>query len=158
MDVDRLNQRLNLAASIGVIVGLFFLVVEINQSNRIASYAAEHSRRNQWIELNTVRIENSDVYAKFQAGVSDLTPAEKANALMTARQFVNSWKDAEAAYDRGLLSDETFETNLKDIAVVFREAPGLIPYFAYLVKEYDMASESSSVSQQLAEEVKKARD
>jgi len=158
MDVDRLNTWLHLVASVGVIAGLFFLVAEMNQSNRIASYAAEHSRRNQWIELNTVRIENSDVYAKFQAGVSDLTPAEQANALMTARQLVNSWKDAEAAYNHGLLSDETFETNLKDIAVTFGEAPGLIPYFAYLVKEYDMANESSSVSQQLAEEVRKTRD
>ena len=61
MDVDRLNPWLNLAASVGVIIGLAFLVVEINQSNRIASYSAEHSRRNQFIELNTVRIENAEV-------------------------------------------------------------------------------------------------
>ena len=75
MDLDRINQWLNLGASIGVIIGLIFLIIGLNQSNRIASYAAEHSRRNQFIELNTIRIENSDVYAKLQSGDVDLTPS-----------------------------------------------------------------------------------
>ncbi len=157
MDIDRLNQWLNLAASVGVIIGLIFLIVEINQSNRIASYAAEHSRRNQFIELNTVRIENAEIFAKLQSGDVELSPPERAQALMMARQMTNTWKDAEAAYKHGLLSDETFNTALKDIKVTLKESPGSIPFFAYLVDAYELADESSLVSQVLVEEIKKSK-
>ena len=155
MDIDRLNQWLNLTASVGVMIGLIFLVIEINQSNRIASYSAEHSRRNQFIELNTVRIENSEVHAKLQAGQTDLSASEQTQALMMARQMINTWKDAEAAYDHGLLSDETFDTALKDISVTMEEVPGLIPYFGYLVDAYKLEEESSLISQHVAEGVNK---
>ena len=37
MDLDRVNQWLNPGASIGVIIGLIFQIIELNQSNRIAS-------------------------------------------------------------------------------------------------------------------------
>ena len=158
MDLDRLNQWLTLAASVGVIIGLIFLIVEINQSNRIASYAAEHSRRNQFIELNSVGIENSQIVAKLQAGDMELSPPERAQALMMAKQLLNTWKDAEAAYDHGLLSDETFNTTLRSIKVTVQESPGLTPFLAYLVDVYKLADESSLVSQKLDEEVKKANE
>lgn len=156
MDLNRLNQWLNLVASIGVLIGLIFLIVEINQSNRIASYAAEHSRRNQFIELNTVRIENAEVHAKLVSGDAGLSPSERAQALMMARQMINTWKDAEAAYNHGLLSDETFDTTLKDISITLKEIPGLVPYFAYLVDAYELEHESLLVSRRLADEIEKA--
>lgn len=40
--VGGLNQWLTLAGNLGVLVGLFFLVVELNQANRIAAYTAEN--------------------------------------------------------------------------------------------------------------------
>jgi len=74
---------------------------------------------------------------------------------MMARQMINTWKDAEAAYDHGLLSDETFDTALKDISVTMEEVPGLIPYFGYLVDAYKLEEESSLISQHVAEGVNK---
>ncbi len=156
MDLDRINQRLNLGARIGVIIGLIFLIIELNQSNRIASYAAEHSRRNQFIEINTIRIENSDVYAKLQTGDVDLTPSERAQAVMMARQYINTWKDAESAYNYGLLSDETFDTTLQDISVALEESPGLLPFFAYLIDAYKLEEESSLVSNRIVDVVRRA--
>ena len=156
MNFDRLNQWLNFVASTGVIVGLVFLVVEVNQSNRIASYAAEHSLRNQWVELNTVFIENSDVFAKLQSADVELSPSEQVQAVMIARQMINTWKDAESAYNYGLLSDQSFDTTLKDISVVIEEIPGLIPYFAYMVDAYELDKEPLLVSKRLAEVVKEA--
>ena len=158
MDLDRLNQWLTLAASVGVIIGLIFLIVEINQSNRIASYAAEPSRRNQFIELNSVGIENSQIVAKLQAGDMELSPPERAQALMMAKQLLNTWKDAEAAYDHGLLSDETFHPTIRSIKVTVQESPGLTPFLAYLVDVYKLADESSLVSQKLDEEVTQANE
>ncbi len=156
MNFDRLNQRLNLVASAGVIVGLVFLIVELNQSNRIASYAAEHSLRNQWVELNTVFIENSDVYAKLRLADVDLSPSEQVEAVMIARLMINTWKDAESAYNYGLLSDESFDTVLKDISVAMVENPGLIPFFAYMADAYELEKEPLLVSKRLAELVREA--
>ncbi len=156
MNFDRLNQWLNLVASTGVIVGLVFLVVEVNQSNRIASYAAEHSLRNQWVEINTVHIENSDVHARLQSGDAELSPSEQVQAVFMARQMINTWKDAESAYNYGLLSDESFDTTLKDISVVMEEIPGFIPYFSYLVDAYELEKEPLLVSKRLAHVVREA--
>jgi hypothetical protein len=156
MKLDRLNHWLNLVASTGVIVGLVFLIVELNQSNRIASYAAEHSLRNQWVEFNIVFVENSDVYARLQSGDAELSPSEQVQAVMMSRLMINTWKDAESAYNYGLLSDESFGTTLKDISIVMEEIPGLIPYFAYMVDAYELEKEPLFVSKRLAEVVKEA--
>ena len=146
MDSDRINRWLTLAANIGVIIGIAFLVVEIDQANRIARYSAENARRSQHIEINSSRIETSELYAKLQSGESDLSPPERAQAVMMARQLMNTWEDAESAFDYGLLSEYTFEAVLKDIDVAFREAPGLIPYVSYLLDAYDYANHPSTVS------------
>ena len=44
METDRLNRWLTLAANIGVLFGLIFLVVEIRQSNDLARASAYRSR------------------------------------------------------------------------------------------------------------------
>ena len=36
MNIEKLNHLLNFLASIGVIIGIYFLVAELNQANRIA--------------------------------------------------------------------------------------------------------------------------
>ena len=149
-----LGQTINSIANVGVIVGIVFLVVEINQSNRISSYSAEHSRRNQFIEINSNRIENADVYSKLQSNDVELTPPERAQALMMSRQLLNTWQDAESAYSYGLLSDRTFAVTLLDIEVSVEEAPGLLPFMAYLVEVYDFESNSSQVADRVIEIVR----
>jgi len=44
LDTDRLNRWLSLGANIGVLVGLFFLVVEIRHTNDLARASAYRSR------------------------------------------------------------------------------------------------------------------
>ena len=153
MDTDRLNRWLNLVAIIGVIVGIAFLIVELDQANRFARYTAENARRSQFIEINSSRIEFSEVYAKLQAGDTELTPSERAQAVNMARQLLNTWLDAESAYNYGLLSEATFESTLIDISAAFKEAPGLIPFMAYLIDLYEMEDDPSIVTKRLVEVV-----
>lgn len=56
--MEKLNQWLTLAANLGVLIGVIFVVVELNQANRIAAYSAESTRRTQFLAMNTARIEN----------------------------------------------------------------------------------------------------
>ncbi len=153
MEPDRLNRWLNLVTNLGVIIGIAFLIIELDQTNRIARYTAEVGWRSQAIEINSNRIEYSETYAKLQADEAELTPSERAQALMMARQLFNFWINAESAYNLGLISDATLERTLIDISVVFKEAPGLIPFAAYLLDIYEIEDDPTIVSQRLVEVV-----
>ncbi len=85
------------------------------------------------------------------AGESELTPPEEAQAVMMARQRLNSWLDAESAYSCELLSDETFESTLLDISVSLDEAPGLLPFVAHLVDVYRLGDESGAVARRVVD-------
>ena len=136
MDLRNLNERLTLLAHLGVLAGIIFLIVEINQTNRIASYAAENGRRAQFIEMNSQAFEHPEIVAKLRNRNSELTESEEVQALFMARQQMNIWVDAETAYLNGLLSDKTFAEIFKDIEVVVNEMPGLIPSYRYVIEAY----------------------
>lgn len=138
MNLEKLNQWLTLAANLGVLIGLVFLIVELNQSNRIAVYSAESTRRSQYLGMNTSRIENPEIIAKLMSPNPDLNAVEWVQALYTARQQTNTWIDAESALRNGLLSDETRAEIFLDIDVVVSEMPGLWPAFEYLFDAYQV--------------------
>jgi hypothetical protein len=156
MDRNGLNKWLTLTSNIAVVVGIAFLIIELDQANRLSRYTAENARRSQFMEINSTLIETSELWAKLQADERELTPSERAKAVMVARLLINTWHDAESAYNYGLLSDETFESTMQDISVVFREAPGLIQFVVYLLDAYESEDDTSLVSRRLIEEVRDA--
>ena len=84
MKLDRLNQWLTLLTNLGVLIGLVFLIAELNQSNRIAVYSAESTRRTQFLDMNTSRIENPEIIAKLMNPDPELSDVEWVQALYTA--------------------------------------------------------------------------
>jgi hypothetical protein len=142
MNLDKLNQWLSLLANVGVLIGLLFLIIELNQANRIAVYTAESTRSSQFIGMNTSRIENPEIIAKLMQPDPEFTDVEWVQALYTARQQVNTWIDAENAVINGLLSEATRRAIFKDIDVVIAEMPGLIPAFEYLFDGYEIDENS----------------
>jgi hypothetical protein len=142
MNLEKLNQWLSLLANLGVLVGLVFLIVELNQSNRIAAYSAESARRTQFLDMNASRIENPEIIAKLMNPDPELNDIEWVQALYTARQQTNTWLDAEHAVINGLLSEQTRTEIFNDIDVVVTEMPGLIPAFEYLFEAYKVDENS----------------
>lgn len=138
MTLDKINQWLSLLANVGVLVGLAFLIAELNQANRIAVYTAESTRSSQFIGMNTSRIENPEIIATLMQPDPELTDTEWVQAVYTARQQINTWIDAENAVINGLLSETTRRGVFSDIDVVIAEMPGLIPAWEYLFEAYNM--------------------
>jgi hypothetical protein len=138
MNPEKLNQWLSLLANLGVIVGLVFLIAELNQANRIAVYTAESTRSTQFIGMNTSRIENPEIIAKLMKSDPEFNDIEWVQALYTARQQINTWIDAENAVINGLLSETTRRGVFSDIDVVIAEMPGLIPAWDYLFEAYKL--------------------
>lgn len=142
MNLDKLNQWLSLLANLGVLVGLIFLIAELNQANRIAVYTAESTRRTQFLDMNTSRIENPEIIAKLMQPDPEFTDVEWVQALYTARQQTNTWIDAENAVINGLLSETTYREIFNDIDVVIAEMPGLIPAWEYVFEGYKVDENS----------------
>lgn len=156
VNLDKLNQWLSLLANVGVLVGLLFLIVELNQANRIAVYTAESTRSGQFIGMNTSRIENPEIIARLMQPDPGFTEVEWVQALYTARQQVNTWIDAENAVINGLLSETTRRGVFNDIEVVVAEMPGLIPAFEYLFEAYEI--DENSELETMAHLVKSVQD
>ena len=163
MTFKKLNHWLTLTTNLEVIGGIFFLALEAHQSNQalehsnsIAVYTSENARRNQFMQINLAMINNSEIMAKLQSIDSELTEIEKTQALHIARMLANSWLDAESAFKQGLLSEETFNEMLLDVSVITDESPGLIPFYAYLIKAYQWEKSISKVFKKLRGIVKDA--
>jgi hypothetical protein len=130
--MDKLNQWLTLLANVGVLVGIIFLAIEIQQNthslemNRQIALADAYATRNNTVQASQVAAAMSpdfgDIFAKWQRGGSE--------ALTDAERFrVRSWETArlfrlESQYimwEQGLLEEE-FADTLRDITL--RSAEG----------------------------------
>ena len=136
MNFDKVNRWLTLLANIGVLIGLAILIVEVNQSNRIATYAAENARRTMFFEQNLTMFESIDaarVAAKLADPGAQLEGSDAAQAQALALAYVNIWFDTQVAHSRGLLAEGTLDATLYTIDVTFDMYPGLAPYFSKII-------------------------
>jgi hypothetical protein len=150
------GQWATVVSNLAVFAGLVLLVIELDQSNRISSYTSENARRSQFIEINTSMIEHAEIYSKLQANAANMTPADNVRALMMARQLMNTWWDAQSAHNYGLLSEDTFQATLDDVPVTLEEAPGLLPYVAYLYYAYGDDGDASIIALHIGEVLRNA--
>ena len=144
--MDKLNGWLGLLANLGVIAGLVILVLEVQQSNRIALGSAESDWSLQASEVNRSVVDNETtgtLAGKLSSRETDLTVTEAAQAKFFVRQFNNLWSSAESLHSRGLMSDSYYEGALVDVAVTMDELPGLVPYFASIGRAYGVSYDGS---------------
>lgn len=94
MNMDRTNRWLALAANIGVIIGLFLLLVELRQNSNISELGFYMDRRAQANQLNeyTLDLGVSEILTKSVMEPEALTPAEieVLGSYLTLR--LNSWR------------------------------------------------------------------
>ncbi len=65
MKINGLNDWLNLAAKIGVIGGLIFLAIEINQNNELLRSETRQSLIANGVASLTANLEHADVFARL---------------------------------------------------------------------------------------------
>jgi len=108
MTSGKLSEWLAIAANLGVIVGIAFLVVEINQSTDATAAAASDSVINGHLELSLPIIADSEVARVFALGLYQpeaLTDEEAVQFSMWLRQFVNQQMRIRELTRRGLFSE-----------------------------------------------------
>jgi hypothetical protein len=143
MDMDRNNRWLTFVANVAVIVGIIFLAIEIQQSNRIAIAAAEIDVRNGLAAGNQAKYLDSD-FAELMVKVGDsdaeLTPADEWRVYQYIIEGLNVWLAIETAHTNGMLPQETYGIMEDDIRADMRGFPKTIPLYRQAYDNYPSLS------------------
>ena len=154
MKTAKLNEWLGLVANIGVLVGLVFLIVELDQANRVATYQAESDRTTKYNDGNLLWMDKSGLMAKLNDPDVVLSGSEYVEARHAALFMLNIWLDSENAYESGLITERTFDVALDDIRVAIQVYPGIRPIFENIFQEYESETSQRITIQTLIEEVR----
>ncbi|HJO12504.1 MAG: hypothetical protein QGG67_02420 [Gammaproteobacteria bacterium] len=119
MNKDNFSHWLSLVANFGVIVGIVFLTLEINQTNLIAMVSAEYEFRNSGALINESIYTNPElaafVYHINNTEQEEFTEVEHQRAYALALRLLNLWLGAESAYRSGIASEMIYNNILDDI-------------------------------------------
>lgn len=126
MQIEKLNQWLTLGANLGVLVGIVFLSLEIDQSNRIAIGTAEYEMLRDINESNRIVMTNAsvrDLIVKLADQQQELTELERQQAIAYAYNYYAVWAGVQSAHNQGLVSDEYLESALIDVNAIISTRP-----------------------------------
>ena len=146
MDTEKLNHWLSLAANIGVIVGIGFLVVELNQANTIAQGEARDRNADVIFDMAQAVSESEgllEVSVKLRDPAPELSPVEAELATQLAAMHISKWGKLVIQNSTGLLPESSLLFGQRGIAATFEEYPGLAPYVAEFL-EYRRVSRDTA--------------
>ena len=113
-----LGQTFTILANVGVIAGIIFLALEIQQANRIALVTAEYELRNSFSAINEAVFTNTEL-AEFLYQTNELGGAIEGSDISKARSWthrlLNVWLAATFAYDNGIATEMTYNNILDDV-------------------------------------------
>lgn len=132
-----------------VVFSLLIVAYQIQQANIIARVTTEYEIKNnysEWNESMYTNIETSDNLARLfgqSADIEDLELKDRIVLYTWVSRSIYIWSAAETAYESGMLSEETYQMALQDIAVTLATGPGLhSAYRAYFEQHQAMADTS----------------
>lgn len=119
MNSDRLNRWLTLGANLAVLVGLIFLVIEINQNNEMMRAQTRSGISDAIIDNIKLGMDPRVVvaYQKQRSG-QPLSDEETYLLDQIANATLRLWENTHYQYRNGLFDDDEFEADL----AVWREA------------------------------------
>jgi len=145
MNMDRVNRWLTFVANIGVIAGVFFLVAEIRQSNRIAIATAEIDIRNSFASSNESMYSDpnfADLMVKIRDANAVLTPAEEWRIYQFVLRGLNTWLAIETAYANDMIPRETYDVIENDMRADMSSFPKIVPIYRQAYEDYPVLSDT----------------
>ena len=123
MTLDKLNKWLALIANIGVAVGIFAIIVELNQASNLAEVSAFQSRMTE-IQEAQVQLALSDDLAEIlvkydSSGVESLTPVELKRTQAWYGGVLRRMQAQYFQYQKGFLDRSSIDMMLNDISKTY---------------------------------------
>ena len=115
MSLSKVNSWLTLTANIGVLLGIFFLASEIQQSNRIGKNETDIEITNMFAEINRISMQFSGLIVKLSEVDPELTAAESYEAQALSNQYMNAWAAITSAFENGLISERQYVTRMANV-------------------------------------------
>ena len=132
MNAEKLNQWLALLANLGVLAGIVFLVVELQQANRIALRDSRAEITLASMDTNNAFLESEELAElkyKLQSASPELTGAERVQGRSIVENQLNLWTLVNISAETELLP-ENVEQTWTNIATAFlSKHPGMVPFF-----------------------------
>ena len=155
MELDKLNKWLTLIANLGVLIGVFFLVVELRQSNSIANREAASEITSAGSKLNSGVVENPEfamLRSKLRDADAELSPMEEEQALSWTLMQLNFYILVDNSYENGLIDESLYEIYQQASLRTVRRYPGMFNFLIEVLSELKLTSRSNSIIDRLLEE------
>ncbi len=129
-----------------VVISVLLLTWEVSQANRLAETTVQQEINQQFNEFN-LAVASDPGLAEFMATLSqegnpELTKIEHERALGLGIWQRNAWMSTSIAYSKGLVSERSHQSMLKDIRWVAENYPVLKPYLRLGAETYSGEWES----------------
>ena len=106
MDSDRLNRWMTLAANLGVLMGVFLLIVELRQNTESSELQAAQSYVALSHELDFRIVDDPSLIALFLTPSDDRTPEDSVRLDRWYFGAFRTWENGFFLHDRGVLDDD----------------------------------------------------
>ena len=120
MDLDKTNRWLTLIANLGVVFGLFALIVEIRHSSQVAEVSAYQTRISEIQGMSLELALSSDIsfiLEKYQTkGVDSLSPQEYLRVNAWYQVILRQMQGQYYQYQNGFLERAVVDRTLLDIS------------------------------------------
>ena len=155
MELDKLKKWFTLIANLGVLIGVFFLVIEVRQSNSIANREAASEISYAASELNSRVVENQEfamLRSKLRDADANLSPMEEEQAISWTLMQLNFWILVSNSYENGLLTEPLYEAQQQAALRMVRRYPGMFNFLIEIVNDLGITPGTSNFMDRLLED------
>jgi len=131
LKLDKLDNWLGVFANFGVMIGLIFLVVELDQSNRIAERDSRMVNARSIFDISQLQLEMPGIIelrTKLHDPKTKLNPLEKEQAELLASAYLSVWGNLVIQQSTDLLPEGSLRFGMSDIDSTIDNLPGLAPF------------------------------
>ena len=129
MDSDRLNRWLTLAANLGVLVGVFLLLVELRQNTESTELQAAQSYVALSHELDFRIVDDPSLIALFLTPPDEMTPEELRRLDRWYFGSLRTWENGFFLHIRGVLDNDLWSGQEAFMADLLKNSDGLRIYY-----------------------------
>src|SRR5881394_1975405 len=131
MSWEAINATAQLISSVGVVISLWYLAIQVHRSTRIAKLAAQDSATTALRDVTRPFAENPEVGTIWRKGLENLdalTPDEKARFFHVSFQFLKAMETIHFHYIYGLMEQQVWR-GWRNLYQHYLATPGLRYYW-----------------------------
>ena len=129
MDSDRLNRWITLGANLGVLVGVFLLIIELRQNTESTELQAAQSYVALSHELDFRIVDDPSLIALFLIPPDERTPQESRRLDRWYFGSLRTWENGFFLHRRGVLDDDLWSGQAAFMADLLRDSDELRDYY-----------------------------